>query len=203
VSTVTVHSLATTYAGQPVATPAQADPAEWAHFAAQTVVIPGGCHLWLGELFGAGYGLFATTTAPSSLFDVPRKALIGAHRYAYVAHNGPLPEGAQVRHRTCDEPLCVHREHLMCGDAWDNARDREEHGRGARAKHGVRQYRADTRPRLQRSLDLQNALRSALVCGASPADLPGVVADVYAEGDPMRDQLPLWADPPRHLRLVR
>lgn len=45
-----------------------------------------------------------------------------------VARHGPRPEGAYLCHR-CDNPLCVHPEHLFWGTAQDNVRDAAIKGR--------------------------------------------------------------------------
>jgi hypothetical protein len=204
-----LHTLAATATGRPIPTPPTADPVEWAAFVADVVVIPGGCHLWLGELFGAGYGKVTVAAPPATLFGPPRRMVTGAHRYTYTVFHGPLDDDVQVRH-CCDEPLCTPvtaaalDDHLTVGDAYDNACDREHRGRGGRRRHGVRRHGADTRPRLRRSLELQHALRTAIGCGMREVELVDVVEQVYAAGAPHRDQLvlPVQMGPPR-LRLVR
>jgi len=58
------------------------------------------------------------------------------HRAAFVAANGPIPKGQQVRH-TCDNGFCVEPTHLLLGTHGDNMRDRMERGRQARGeRHG-------------------------------------------------------------------
>jgi hypothetical protein len=122
-----------TYDGRPVPVPAGADPAVFAEFARQVLIVEGSCHFWLGKLQGnTGYGEFR--------YRMPGGAIrvTGAHRYAYdtfadeparpkrqrtVTHppmsesflilaEPPRPEdllpreNTEVRHR-CDERLCA------------------------------------------------------------------------------------------------
>lgn len=76
------------YSGQPLPLPGPADPAEYTVFAAQVLPVPAGCHLWMGKLFPAGYGRFTALRATPA---GPQRVIIGAHRYSYLAHYGPIP----------------------------------------------------------------------------------------------------------------
>jgi hypothetical protein len=51
----------------------------------------------------------------------------GAHRWAYRAWNGPIPEDKILRHR-CDNPPCINPRHLIPGSIADNMQDAVERG---------------------------------------------------------------------------
>lgn len=51
-----------------------------------------------------------------------------AHRYAYRAFNGEIPEGSLVMH-SCDNRKCCNPEHLALGSASDNMKDMVSKGR--------------------------------------------------------------------------
>ena len=54
------------------------------------------------------------------------------HRLAWMAYNGPIPEGKQVNHH-CDVRLCINPEHLYLGTAQDNMDDMSRRGRARNA----------------------------------------------------------------------
>lgn len=76
-----------------------------------------GCWEWAGNRFPKGYG------------RVPwQNTTLGAHRVAYEAWVGPIPDGLLVRHK-CDNPPCINPGHLEVGLPAENSRDRVERGR--------------------------------------------------------------------------
>ena len=190
----TVGRLAITATGEHIHTPPHADPITFADFARQVAIVPGGCHLWLGDTL--------------SDYGIVDDALTGAHRYAWSAWHGPIPDGADILH-ACDEPLCapltpdVLAGHLHAGDALANAAERAGRGRQGSTRHGLRQHGADTRPRQERSLELQRAIIAANRRGRPLAD---AVERHRLAGSPRFGQyaLPITVpeQPARPLRLV-
>jgi HNH endonuclease len=77
-----------------------------------------GCWLWKGGHKIRGYGYL--------LIRTPR--WIGAHRYSYLLHHGEIPKGLVVMHK-CDNPTCVHPEHLTVGTQDENIKDMIKKGR--------------------------------------------------------------------------
>jgi hypothetical protein len=67
---------------------------------------PGGCWLWTGQANKGGYGAFSV----GSRYDGNRRG-VRAHRWAYEALVGPIPEGLQLDH-LCRNPPCVNPAHL-------------------------------------------------------------------------------------------
>lgn len=200
--------------GEPVPIPPYVDPAVWARFCSQVVIIPGGCHLWTGRPRDDGYGQFwaprdaiadpgsgaALFTAPATPDDEPARPRVWrAHRFAYAAHHGPLEETQHLMHR-CDEPLCVPitgeqlAAHIAAGDNLANVDDRERKGRGTRrGRHGIPVWsRADRRGQAARSLALHQAITAALVAGCGRATLAVVIAAAAGDGQALDEQLTLF-----------
>jgi len=82
-----------------------------------------GCWLWTACCQGdtkskaGGYGSFRV-----------QGKNVTAHRYSWILHNGPVPDGLHVLH-DCDVRTCVNPRHLYLGTHQDNMRDRTERQR--------------------------------------------------------------------------
>lgn len=63
----------------------------------------GGCLVWQRARDKNGYGLFKKSS--------PDAKMVRAHRYAYQASIGPIPEGLVLDH-LCRNPPCVNPTHL-------------------------------------------------------------------------------------------
>jgi len=107
------------------------------------VLTIGKCWLWRGYCDSSGYGAIKIAGKP-----------MAAHRAAYLAAFGKIPDAAIVRH-ICDRPLCCNPTHLVTGTHADNVRDRAIRKRtavGERASKAklteanVREIRTSTAP---------------------------------------------------------
>ena len=111
-------------------------------FAAKYEVNPeSGCWEWTASLARGGYGQMFTSKHDGQQW-------YRAHRFAYEAFVGSIPEGHVVMHK-CDNPKCVNPEHLTTGTQAENLQDRDQKGRGKwnptrRLEHSVQEIAAST-----------------------------------------------------------
>ena len=82
------------------------------------------CWLWTASRMSGGYGAFSWGGRTS-----------GAHRFAYEAFVGGIPEGLEIDH-TCHEPRCVNPEHLKATTKTQNQQNRK--GATVASKSGIR-----------------------------------------------------------------
>jgi hypothetical protein len=83
---------------------------------------PSGCIVWVGCTNRGGYGSFTI-----------RNRKITAHRFAWIAANGDIPDGMWVLH-SCDNRACVNPDHLFLGTHAENMADMVRKGRPRPAK---------------------------------------------------------------------
>jgi hypothetical protein len=88
----------------------------WARVLTPAALEAGECWPWPGAKNQAGYG------------QINRQGHQLAHRGAWAAVNGPIPEGMVICHR-CDNPPCYRPSHLFLGTHADNIADRVAKGR--------------------------------------------------------------------------
>jgi hypothetical protein len=114
--------------------------------------------------------------------------MLTPHQVAARLGFGPIPQGATLLHN-CEVRLCCNYDphrHVAVGTQGENMRQAVARGRAV----GPRPGRVDTRGKVGASRAIQAALRTAV--DRSPAALAWVLQAVIAEGDPMRDMLPLF-----------
>ena len=58
---------------------------------------------------------------------------MGAHRFSWEIHYGPIPQGLWVLHR-CDNRSCPRPDHLFVGTCADNEADKKAKGRQAKGE---------------------------------------------------------------------
>ena len=75
------------------------------------------CILWEHSLDSHGYG--------KQKYGGKIK---GAHVLAWMAYNGPVPDGKQINHH-CDVRRCINPAHLYAGTPKQNMADRRARGR--------------------------------------------------------------------------
>ena|SRR3990167_760739 len=82
----------------------------------------GNCIVWIGRRNRRNYGIISYKGRTTR-----------AHRIAYALTHGELPAGVFVCH-ACDNPPCIHPDHLWVGTAADNNADCDRKGRHHRPR---------------------------------------------------------------------
>jgi len=78
------------------------------------------CWEWTGAKQSEGYGVVKVSGTAHL-----------AHRVSYVMHHGELKDREVVLH-SCDNPLCIHPDHLSKGSQLQNMQDMIRKGRKAK-----------------------------------------------------------------------
>lgn len=111
--------------------------AELPHKMSPRVVIEGSCWVWTGTMTSDGYGRVYTS----------KTKRVPAHRYAYEAIAGPIPEGAELDH-LCRNRACVRPVHLEPVTSRENQRRGNSvmavNARKTHCKHGHEFNEANT-----------------------------------------------------------
>lgn len=116
----------------------------------RVMIVPwSGCWIWEKALGSTGYGAVCMPMAVRGESSAMRKA----HRLAYEAFVGPIPEhdsahGMCVCHK-CDVRACCNPDHMFLGEHRVNMEDRDGKGRGNR---GVRNGMAKLTPERVREI---------------------------------------------------
>lgn len=96
-------------------------------FRSKVKVSEDGCWIWQAATTEAGYGRFSLNGKTQE-----------AHRASYELFRGPIPPGMMVRHKVCNNPLCVNPFHLELGTQKENMEDMIELDRQAKGEsHGL------------------------------------------------------------------
>jgi len=114
-----------------------------------------GCVLWTATRNHSGYGVV----------NHSGRTLL-AHRAAWIARNGPIPDGMLVCHR-CDVRACINPRHLFLGTVKANMADKVRKGR-SRNQHTPAAEPA--RPRDLMHIELGGQKYVAQILSVRPAE---------------------------------
>ena len=138
-----------------------------------------GCWVWAHYRKPDGYGQF----------NYAGRAVL-AHRAAFEAVNGVVPEGMCVCHR-CDNPPCVNPDHLFLGTHADNMRDMSRKGRSGAPqgeRHGAAKLSEHDVSVIKILLDLGvKQHRLATLYGVSKASVSNInTGRKWASAEPLK-----------------
>lgn len=122
-----------------------------------------GCWLWYKSWTDTGYGQFHRNKKHSY-----------AHRFAYTAFVGPVPDGLCVLHK-CDTRSCVNPEHLLVGDKRDNILDAKAKSR-LNPKKGSSNYLAKLDE--DKVIEIRSSTETNAALARKFAVDPSVISDV-------------------------
>jgi hypothetical protein len=131
-------------------------------------IVPSGCWEWNSPL-DTGYGLIRLGCKQ-----------VGAHRFMFERHKGPIPEGKHLDH-LCRNPKCVNPEHLEPVSARQNAR----RGSNTKMNHKTvaairkRRYGGAQLKKIADEFNLSQSHISEICRGVYWGDAPGPLARRY------------------------
>ena len=124
-----------------------------------------GCLEWTAGLGRGGYGKLKVSGVTLS-----------AHRAAYLAFVGEIPNGLNVCHR-CDNPLCLNPDHLFLGTTRENMADKVSKLRQARGDRQGLRLHPERAPRGERNGAARLTVDHVLAIRASHASRSKLATD--------------------------